>query len=162
MNECVCIGVQVHVFLCAQPQVLCNRLQFTPMQVIWNICVVCMWRCAFKMEGILCLRVNIHTHTNACVRYIHAYTNKICCRAYSFFIVQVYKPYCFWNWTNFQAFDIQWGGGEREGSECVYTCACVDEGGIEICNTLLNYVVYCCNVSWQALWASHMYSHRGI
>ena len=67
--------------------------------------------------------------------------------------------------------------GERGGSEglrdCVYVCwgvwvrvcACVDageEGYGEICNTLLNYVMYCCNVSCIVLWTSHMYSHSGI
>jgi len=36
------------------------------------------------------------------------------------------------------------------------------EGYREICNELLNQVVYCCNVSCIALWASHIYSHRGI
>ena len=55
------------------------------------------------------------------------------------------------------------GGGERLGErgrseglrDCVYVCmgvyVCVDagegEGQREICNALLNYVVYCCNVS---------------
>ena len=42
--------------------------------------------------------------------------------------------------------------------------ACVDagegEGQSEICNALLNYIVYC-NVSCIALRALHMYSNRG-
>jgi len=48
-------------------------------------------------------------------------TQTICRRAYSFFIVQVYKPY------SVTAFEIEpifkhliySGGGEREGDECI-------------------------------------------
>ena len=39
---------------------------------------------------------------------------------------------------------------------------CIRQGQSKICNALLNYVVCCCNVSYIALSASHMYSHRRI
>ena len=122
MSVCVCI----YIYMCtsAQPQVLCNRLQFTPMQVIWNICVVCMWHCAFKMEGILCLWVN--------TQITHIWT-----RAYNMIYPCVHKQPAvglthslllkFINLTAFESEPIfkhliYSGGGE--GSECIHMRMC--------------------------------------
>ena len=61
--------------------------------------------------------------------------------------------------------------GEVRGCEIVgvWVCVCVGggdagegEGKSEICNALLNEVVYCCHVSCIVLSASHMHSHSGI
>ena len=69
-----------------------------------------------------------------------------------------------WRWRQTGRERRKWGVTRL----CVYTCVCgcvrtcVDAGEkevgqSEICNALLNNVVYHCNVSCKALWASHMY-----
>ena len=113
MNKWVCVCVyiymcvQVHSPRCCATDYSLHQCKWFEIYV-WYVCgiVHLKWKGFCVCES----KLKLHTHMNTCIQYdISMRTQTTCRRAYSFFIVQVYKPYCFWNWTNFQAFNIQWG-----------------------------------------------------